>query len=67
MYFPTRDKNTLDLLLTSLPGGQFQISHSPDKRSDHDIVAGTLEVVIPPYRNTAGKGCIYIRKVIMNL
>ena len=46
-HFPTRGKNTLDLLLTSL-SDQFQDIHSPDKLSDHDIVAGTLKVVIPP-------------------
>ena len=46
VHFPTQEKNTLDLLLTSLPG-QFQDIHSPDKLSDHDIVAGTL-IVIPP-------------------
>ena len=46
--FPTREKkNTLDLLLTSLPG-QFQDIHSLDKFIDHDIVAGTLKVAIPP-------------------
>ena len=45
-HFPTRGKNTLDLLLTSL-SDQFQDIHSPDKLSDHDIVAGTLKVVIP--------------------
>ena len=33
--------------ITSLPG-QFQDIHSPDKLSDHNIVAGTLKVVIPP-------------------
>ena len=38
MHFPTREKNTLDSLLTPLPG-QFQDIHSPDKLSDHDIVA----------------------------
>ena len=42
-YYP-REKNTLDLLLTSLPG-QFQDIHSPGKLNDHDIVAGTLKVV----------------------
>ena len=47
VHNPTREKNTLALLLTSLPG-QFQDIHSPDKLSDHDIVAGTLKVVIPP-------------------
>ena len=45
-HFPTREKNTLDLLLTSLPG-QFQEIHSTDKLSDHDVVSGTLKVYIP--------------------
>ena len=48
-------KNTLDLLLISLPG-QFQDIHSPYKLSDHDIVAGTLTVVIPPIIETSEKG-----------
>ena len=47
VHFPTREKNTVDLLLTSLPG-QFQDIHPPDKLSDQYIVAGTLKVVIPP-------------------
>ena len=55
VHFPTREKNTLDLLLTSLPG-QFQDIHSPDKLSDHDIIAGTLKVVIPPHKETLEKG-----------
>ena len=38
VLFPTREKNTLDLLLTSLPD-QFQDINSPGKLSDHDIVA----------------------------
>ena len=42
VHFPTREKNTLDLILTTLPG-QFQDVHSPDKLSDHDIVSGTLK------------------------
>ena len=41
VHFPTREKNTLDLILTTLPG-QFKDVHSPDKLSDHDIVSGTL-------------------------
>ena len=44
--FPTRDKNTLDMILTSLPG-QFHDIHSPDKLSDHDIVSGLLRIFIP--------------------
>ena len=45
-HFPTREKNTLDLILTPLPG-QFQDIHSPDKLSDHDIVSGTLKIFTP--------------------
>ena len=37
----------LDLIITSL-SGQFVDIHSPDRVSDHDIVSGTLKVVIPP-------------------
>ena len=47
-------KSTFDLLLTSLPG-QFKDIHSPDKLSDHDIVAGTLKVVIPPIKKPRRK------------
>ena len=46
VHFPTREKNTLDLILTTLPG-QFQDVHSPDKLSDHDIVSGNLNIFIP--------------------
>ena len=45
--FPTHDKNTLDLILTSLPG-QLEDIHSPDTLSDYDIVSGSLKVYIPP-------------------
>ena len=65
VQFPTREKNTLDLILTSLPG-KFQDIHSPDKLSDHGIVSGTVKVIIPLQRNL-GERCIYIRKVILNL
>ena len=50
VHFPTREKTTLDLILTSLPG-QFQDVHSPDKLSDHDSVSGTLKFSSPRYRN----------------
>ena len=46
VHFPTREKNTLDLILTSLPG-QFQDVHSPDKLNDHDIVSATLQISSP--------------------
>ena len=65
VHFPTRDKNTLDLIMTSLPAQIVDI-HSPDRLSDHDIVPGTLKVVIPPLRNL-GERSIVIRKAIMNL
>ena len=45
-YFPTRERNELDLIMTSLPA-QFIDIQSPDKLSEHDIVSGTLKVVIP--------------------
>ena len=65
VHFPTRGQNTLDLIITSLPG-QFVDIHSPDRLSDHDIVSGTVKIVIPPSRNLRER-CINIRKVIMNL
>ena len=68
VHFPsTRDKNTLDLIMTSLPAQIVDI-HSPARLSDHDIVPGTLKVVIPPppLRNL-GEKSIVIRKAIMNL
>ena len=46
VHFPTREKNTLDLFITLLPG-QIQEIHSPDKLNDHDVVSGTLKVYIP--------------------
>ena len=64
VHFPTREKNTLDLILTSLPG-QFQEIHSPDKVSDHDVISGTLKVYIPPKGNLGGR-CIYITKEILS-
>ena len=47
VHFPTREKNTLNLIITSLPT-QFLDIQSPDRLSDHDIVSGTLKIVIPP-------------------
>ena len=54
VHFPTREKNTLDLINTSLPG-QFFYIHSPNRLSDHDIVSGTLKVVIPPIKKPKRK------------
>ena len=39
-HFPTREKNTLDLIITSLPS-RFLDIQSPDRLSDHDIVSVT--------------------------
>ena len=47
VHFPTREKNTMTILFTSLHG-QFQDIHCLDELSDHDVVTGTLKVVIPP-------------------
>ena len=54
VHFPTREKNTLDLILTTLPG-QFQDVRSPDKLSDHDIISGTLKIFIPPIKKPRRK------------
>ena len=58
VHFPTREKNTLDLILTTLPG-QFKDVHSPDKLSDHDIVSGTLKIFIPPIKKPRRKVYLY--------
>ena len=60
VHFPTREKNTLDLILTSLTG-QFQDIHSPDKLSDHDIISGTLQVIIPPIKKPQRKVYLYLK------
>ena len=58
VHFPTREKNTLDLILITLPG-QFQDVHAPDKLSDHDIVSGTLKIFIPRKRKPRRKVYLY--------
>ena len=63
VHFPTREKNTLDLIMTSLPA-QFVDIHSPDRLNGHDIFSGILKV-ISPLRNLGRS--IVIRKVITNL
>ena len=52
--FPTRGRNILDLIITSLPD-RFLDIQSPDRLSDHDIVSGTLKAVILPIRKPRGK------------
>ena len=54
VHFPTRERNTLDLIITFLPN-QFVDIHSPDCLSDHDIVSGTLKIVIPPIKKPRRK------------
>ena len=49
VHFPTRERNTLDLIITSLLI-QFLDIQSPDRLSDHDIVSETLKIVIPPIK-----------------
>ena len=44
--------------MTSLPG-QFQEVHSPDKLSDHDMVAGTLKAFITPRKKPRRKVYLY--------
>ena len=58
VYFPSRENNTLDLILITLPG-QFQDIHSPDKLSYHDIVTGTLKIFIPPIKKPRRKVYLY--------
>ena len=55
VHFPAREKNTLDLILTTLPG-QFKDVHSPDKLSDHDIA---LKIFIPPIKKPRRKVYLY--------
>ena len=58
VYLPTGEKNTLDLILTTLPG-QFKDVHSPDKLSDHDIISGTLKLFIPTIKKPRRKVYLY--------
>ena len=58
VYFPTRERNVLDLILTTLPG-QFQDVHSHDKFSDHDIVSRTLKIFIAPIKKPRRKVYLY--------
>ena len=58
VHFPTREKNTLDLILTTL-SGQFQDVRSLDKLSDYDIVSETLKIFIPPIKKPRRKVYLY--------
>ena len=49
VHFPTREKNTLDLIITPL-SSQFLDIRSPDRLSDHDIVYWILKIVISPIK-----------------
>ena len=58
VHFPIREKNTLDLILTTLPG-QFEDVHSSEKLSDHDIVSETLNIFITPIKKPRRKVYLY--------
>ena len=58
VHFPTREKNTLGLILTTL-AGQFQDDHSPDKLHNHDIASGTLKLFILPIKKPRRKVYLY--------
>ena len=45
----TRERNTLDFILTSLPC-PFQDINSPDKLSYHDVISGTIPPTKRPQR-----------------
>ena len=60
VHFPTRERNTLNLIITSLPS-QFLDIQSPDRLSDHDIVSGTLKIV------GLNNICSVIIKTIVNI
>ena len=72
IHFPTREVNTLDLIITFLPG-QFRGIYSPDKVGDHDIVAEILKTFILPKKKPRHKGyqykkgdCNSMRKEVLN-
>ena len=56
--FSARERNTLDLILTSLSGQSVDI-HSPDKLSHHDIVSGTLKIAITTIKKPRRKVYCY--------
>ena len=58
VHFPTREKNTLDLILTTLPSQTLHV-HSPDKLSDHDIVSRTLKIFLPTIKKPRRKVYLY--------
>ena len=58
VHFLSREKNTLNLILITLPG-QFQDVYSPDKLSDHNITSGTLKIFIHPIKKPRRKVYLY--------
>ena len=56
--FPTREQNTLDLLLTSLPN-LFENVHSQDKLSDHEVISAHFKVSAPPRKSQRRKCYLY--------
>ena len=59
IHFPTREKNTLDLIGLNTHFSPCQDIRSPDKLNDHDIVSGTLKVIIPPIKKPRRKVYLY--------
>ena len=53
VHFTARENNTLDLIITA--PGQLVDIYSHDRLKDHDIVSGTLKVVISPLRKVIEK------------
>ena len=58
VHFPTRERSTLNSILTSLPS-QYQDINYPDKLCNHDVIAGTLKVTIPPIKKPRRKVYYY--------
>ena len=61
IHFPTLKENTLELIITPT-SGQFQDIHSPDKLSDHEIVAGNRKNFHPSQDANLGGRFTCIKK-----
>ena len=55
VHFPTREKNTLELLFSSLPG-QLQDIHSPNKTQGLRYCCWNFETCHSPHKETSEKG-----------
>ena len=62
VHFPTREKKYIGFITQFSSwsvSGYSLTEQTPDKLSDHDIVAGTLKVVIPPIKKPRRKVYLY--------